>query len=75
MYIYILPSNKFWQCCTFVTCTLPSDRKTEKYDESKIEISFDREFVIIMRKIKPLREITFVNKNTASTCNNGLYAD
>lgn len=71
MLIYILPSNKFWQCCTFVTCTLPSDRKTEKYDESK----FDREFVIIMRKVKQLREITFVNKNTASTCNYGLYVD
>lgn len=54
---------------------MPSDRKTEKYDESKIEISFDREFVIIMRKVKPLREITFVNKNTASTCNNALYVD
>lgn len=54
---------------------MPSDRKTEKYDESKIEISFDREFVIIMRKVKPLREITFVNKNTACTCNNGLYVD
>lgn len=41
----------------------------------KLEILFDREFVIIMRKVKLLREIIFINKNIVSICNNGLYVD